>query len=84
MKKIRLVQPFIWSVVMLTVYSCKKETAITTNHPPIANAGPDTTIILSTNSFTLDGALSSDPDNNIDTYEWRKIAGPASSAITPG
>lgn len=52
-----------------------------TNHPPVANAGPDQTIILPQNALTLDGRASTDPDNNITTYEWRKVSGPSSFAI---
>ena len=33
----------------------------TTNHPPIANAGNDTTIALPNNSINLDGSRSTDP-----------------------
>jgi PKD repeat protein len=48
------------------------------NHPPIANAGRDTTIMLPVNSVMLDGGKSSDPDNNIVSYAWKKVSGPAS------
>ncbi|QNA46328.1 PKD domain-containing protein [Lacibacter sediminis] len=48
----------------------------TTNRPPIARAGQDQTIVLPLNSVTLDGSASTDPDNNIRTYLWRKISGP--------
>jgi len=53
----------------------------TTNHPPFANAGADQTITLPVNSITVDGSASTDPDNNITTYQWTKISGPASSHI---
>ena len=55
--------------------------SVRTNHPPIANAGADTTIILPTNSINLDGSRSSDPENNITGYLWTKISGPASFSI---
>ena len=54
---------------------------ITTNHPPIADAGPDQIITLPTNTVTLDGSRSTDPDNNITGYAWAKITGPSSFAI---
>ena len=46
------------------------------NRPPVANAGPDLTLNLPTNLAPLNGGGSTDPDNNISTYLWRKIAGP--------
>jgi hypothetical protein len=45
------------------------------NQPPIANAGPDQTVDEST-LVMLDGAGSSDPDQDPLTYEWTQIAGP--------
>ena len=52
------------------------------NEPPIAEAGSDTTIFLPTNSVTLDGSASSDPDGRISNYQWTKISGPSSCVIT--
>jgi hypothetical protein len=49
----------------------------TINHPPVANAGKDTSINLPVNTYDLDGTRSSDPDNNITSYLWTKISGPA-------
>lgn len=45
------------------------------NQAPIANAGPDKTIILPTNSFTLNGS-GSDADGSIASYLWIKVSGP--------
>jgi hypothetical protein len=53
-----------------------------TNRSPVANAGADQTITLPTNTITLDGSASTDPDNNITSYLWQKIAGPASANIS--
>jgi Tol biopolymer transport system component len=71
--------------------SCKKELSCegcrvtdstrTANHPPVAKAGADQTIILPANSATLDGSASTDPDNNIVSYLWTKISGPSSPDI---
>ena len=52
-----------------------------TNKPPIANAGPDQTIILPKDSIVLDGSLSSDPDGTIISYHWTRISGPFSANI---
>ncbi|HET9825375.1 MAG TPA: PKD domain-containing protein [Chitinophagaceae bacterium] len=51
------------------------------NRPPVANAGPDQTITLPLNTATLDGSGSTDPDNNITAYSWRKLTGPSSFII---
>lgn len=47
-----------------------------TNQPPVANAGPDQTVVASRKSgkatFTLDGRGSSDPDGTITSYVWTR------------
>ena len=53
----------------------------TSNHPPVACAGADRTITLPTDTVTSDGNCSTDPDNNISSYLWTKIGGPASVTI---
>ena len=57
------------------------DSVLTTNHPPIANAGTDRTVTLPTNTVNLDGNASTDPENNITTYAWTKITVPASFTI---
>jgi hypothetical protein len=52
------------------------------NRPPVANTGIDQTITLPANTTTLDGSASTDPDNNITSYAWTKISGPASFNIS--
>lgn len=49
--------------------------AVTTNMPPQADAGPDETIFLPTNSVTLTGNCS-DTDGSVTSYEWKKMSGP--------
>ena len=49
--------------------------------PPIANAGPDQTITLPTNTAALNGSASTDPNNDISSYLWTKISGPSSFTI---
>src|SRR6478736_8676666 len=62
--------------VMITV-----DSTATSNHPPVACAGADRTITLPTDTVTLNGSCSTDPDNNITSYLWTKIGGPASLTI---
>jgi hypothetical protein len=73
----------LWSI---TFTSCKKENQLRvpadTHQPPVAIAGTDQTITLPTNSVTLDGSASTDPDNNIASYIWTKIFGPSSFNIS--
>ena len=45
------------------------------NHVPVANAGPDCTVI-GLNKIYLNGSLSSDEDGNRLTYSWSQVAGP--------
>lgn len=53
----------------------------TTNKVPIARAGSDQTIYLSSgvNRVMLDGTSSYDPDGTISKYVWTKVSGPAAS-----
>jgi K319L-like, PKD domain len=51
------------------------------NHPPVANAGPDQTIVQPANTTILDGSASWDPDNNIVGYAWTKLSGPSTPGI---
>ncbi|MFM9909764.1 MAG: PKD domain-containing protein [Chitinophagaceae bacterium] len=52
------------------------------NQGPSANAGSDIIITLPSNSITLNGTASSDPDGNITSYLWTKIGGPNSFNIS--
>lgn len=52
-----------------------------TNHPPIANAGSDQTIMLSADTIYLDGSASADPDKNINSYSWLELSGPSVASI---
>ena len=78
-------------IIIITHSGCQKELSCEgclntnqppTNHPPVANAGNDTTIVLPGNTVNLNGNLSFDPDNNISGYLWTKISGPSSFNIT--
>ncbi len=48
------------------------------NRPPVANAGPDQSVIVS-QIVMLDGTASSDPDSNPLTYRWTLLTRPAGS-----
>jgi predicted esterase len=52
------------------------------NHAPVAKAGADISITLPTNSTDLNGSASTDPDNNIVSYEWAIISGPGQYNMT--
>ena len=58
-----------------------------TNLSPIANAGPDQTVVDtggdSVESVTLDGSSSSDPDGSVITYEWREGSNFVAFGATP-
>ena len=53
----------------------------TSGHAPVANAGPDQNVLLPSNHTILNGGASKDPDNNIMSYRWVKVAGPPSVSI---
>jgi hypothetical protein len=58
----------------------------TTNHAPIANAGPDQTIYIDSLSFasvTLDGSASSDKDGDTLTYVWKQADTTLATGVRP-
>lgn len=64
-------------------------TVIGTNEPPVADAGADSNVPLSTDEVTLSGTGSFDPDSGIAGYFWEQESGrpvvlQASSSVTPG
>ncbi len=52
------------------------------NVPPVADAGLDKIIYLPTNSLTIDGSKSSDPDGIITGYKWTQTSGPTTATLT--
>ena len=50
------------------------------NIPPTADAGPDKSITLPTDSVILTGS-GTDPDGTITNYDWEKISGPGTFSI---
>src|SRR5678816_86715 len=70
---------------MLFQISCQKELSCEdciSNKPPVANPGNDTGITLPSDSILLDGSASSDPDDGIAGYEWKRISGPGTFSIS--
>jgi hypothetical protein len=55
---------------------------IESNDPPTADAGPDQTV-LEKSTVTLDGSNSSDPDDGIEFYQWKQVAGTSVSLSNP-
>jgi len=81
----KLKQKFIicsFTIAVIFFISCKKNNTSFLNHIPTANAGPDQNILLPANTAELDGRNSTDPDNNITSYKWKKIGGSSSFNIT--
>jgi hypothetical protein len=53
------------------------------NIPPVANAGPDQSVILpSATNVTLSGS-GTDVDGTVVAYKWRQISGPADKLLSP-
>jgi len=65
------------TTLSVTVYR-SRTTTTTTNKAPVARAGVDRTIYLSsTNQTLLDGTTSYDPDGSIVYYNWTMTNGPS-------
>jgi hypothetical protein len=68
-----------FSILLLAFFfSCKKEAPPEANKPPVADAGPDQTIMKPRDNIRLSTGLSHDPDGSIVSYQWTAIAGPNS------
>jgi len=52
------------------------------NYPPTADAGPNQNVDEET-TVTLDGSNSFDPDDGIESYHWKQLAGPSVSLSDP-
>src|SRR5919112_1484613 len=85
MKPLLEIFAFIFLCEAIIFTSCKKEQSCQVcgiNATPIANAGRDTVIVLPHETALLDGSASTDPDGNITSYKWMKVAGPTTATIT--
>jgi type 1 glutamine amidotransferase len=58
--------------------------ASSTNIAPVAEAGEDLTITLPASTVTLNGSKSSDADGSIQSWEWKKMSGPAAGLLSGG
>lgn len=58
-----------------------KVTVIAANQAPVANAGPDITLTLPTNSTNINGSAT-DPDGSITSYAWTRVSGPNTPTMT--
>jgi hypothetical protein len=64
-------------------------TVLPNSFPPVANAGPDQTKTVphdgsaatNTASFTLDGRASTDPDNDVLTYDWKQVTATGTTPV---
>ncbi|WP_207497199.1 PKD domain-containing protein [Aridibaculum aurantiacum] len=66
-------------LMIFIVTSCRKPVIETdVNKVPVANAGPDQTIMKPQDTTRLSGQLSFDPDGRIVSYQWRNLTGPNS------
>lgn len=57
-------------------------TVVNVNHPPVAEAGPDQSVLNGTavaegSPVTLDGSASFDIDSDVFTHAWVQVSGPA-------
>jgi hypothetical protein len=70
-------------VLVAVGFSCNDDDDLM-NVVPVAEAGPNQTITLPTNTATLTGT-GSDADGNVVAYLWSQVSGPAPTIITnPG
>ena len=78
LQAIIMIGMFLTGLAFLT--GCKKDNEVQ-NQPPVAKAGVNQIIQLPTDSVWLDGGASTDPDNDIVSYAWRKVDGPLQFVI---
>ena len=56
--------------------SCVDTYTVDLSHVPVANAGPDKYVYIDM-TVTLDGSGSTDPNNDIVSYQWKQTGGPS-------
>ena len=52
------------------------------NKAPVAKAGADQVIVVTTNTTTLNASESTDPDGTIVSYSWQQVSGPSASTFS--
>ena len=68
-------------ILFLATEACNKPPIRTTDSDLVVDAGIDKVLYLPDNSVLLDGSASSDLQNGISTYRWKKVFGPSSFSI---
>ena len=56
--------------------------SVSSNTAPIAEAGANQTIVITSNSTTLTAEESTDPDGTITSYTWQQLRGPGTSTFS--
>lgn len=88
MKPLTFLTAFFLLLGITSTTSCEKDSdeEPPANHPPIARAGDDVELTLSsclgnTGFADLDGSASSDPDGNLQHFAWKKVDGPPGGTL---
>lgn len=76
--KLFLLVPIIGCNILITNSGCTEEKPLLPNISPIANAGPDQTIMKPKDNTLLSGERSHDTDGKIVTFKWTTLAAPNS------
>jgi hypothetical protein len=56
--------------------------SVSPNTAPIADAGTDQTIVITSNTTTLTAEESTDPDGTITSYTWQQLRGPSTTTFS--
>jgi hypothetical protein len=72
--------PILLTTILISK-ACTKPPPITNHNSPIADAGKAKYLNLPENTVLLDGSASSDPQNSIVFFRWKKVSGPFSYQI---
>ena len=68
---------------LISVDTCIVNVMTGSNHPPIADAGPESATVAEGTTVTLNGSGSSDPNGDVITYRWTEKSGPPVTLSNP-